>query len=742
MQVYKGRGWELAENHILYTLGHQSLLLKDHYTAASLFNELVATTNAGPGTINPLQQMCHLREFFIVHHMREKEDKATATITIPFFKAQDCLLDLNSGSSEAYESLVTQVIGHSWQDLEKIITENIYGGEFLHLSQTCQNIYGPQSSNLLTPEVAVNETIRLLLPVSNPFQTPLLMRKLRLIWKFTKDEKSVFSNEDSASDLVKSQFIDNVKVEQNGPLVLDLQLTPLTSGELNIHGIEYMLKAVFPQSESTDYTIKGKQPLKVQGPRLNSSKEHKVSKTPLYTKDSRLTIKVVENQPKLSVVLNFPETLVQGEITCMDLHLQNDGNAPMSKIYLVHDSPGLLSFDNDGNSGNSSQLFDQPLINPPAKLDALGAEILEESNKKLDILNVPLDAELAPGCAVKRKLWICAQDAKSNYSLYFSYGNLKAKKPLMRLLKRNYKLKILPSVNVKAVQVNACMYDDDKSQGLLVHLTNTSSDQAYVKQVSMLSKSSRILSGIISSNENSPVNQGETNVLGLQTRNSDSDSNSTLEGVHFSTLNCSNSMQKLNVAPYVNFLKNAFDFSAPKEGVQLKSDYVVVLWQTSQHRSGLSLAKITEESVSNSNPDEVDNDTESVEETLALIPALKKSCRVRVLVDETNIKHDFEDNPVCLVPFQVQIDNFLPTDSVFRYKTVENDFNSVGKFLGCTRAAIPMTGQSKETLRFHVAVSNPGLFSYAGLSFQMTERNEECDDDEYIPLEVNFLVEE
>ena len=46
-QVYKGRGWELSENHILYSLGHASLLLKDHYTAASLFNELVATTNTG-----------------------------------------------------------------------------------------------------------------------------------------------------------------------------------------------------------------------------------------------------------------------------------------------------------------------------------------------------------------------------------------------------------------------------------------------------------------------------------------------------------------------------------------------------------------------------------------------------------------------------------------------------------------------------------------------------------------------
>ena len=44
-QIYKGHGWSLSEDHILYSLGHQSLLLKDHYTAANLFNELLSNTS-------------------------------------------------------------------------------------------------------------------------------------------------------------------------------------------------------------------------------------------------------------------------------------------------------------------------------------------------------------------------------------------------------------------------------------------------------------------------------------------------------------------------------------------------------------------------------------------------------------------------------------------------------------------------------------------------------------------------
>ncbi len=55
---------------------------------------------------------------------------------------------------------------------------------------------------------------------------------------------------------------------------------------------------------------------------------------------------------------------------------------------------------------------------------------------------------------------------------------------------------------------------------------------------------------------------------------------------------------------------------------------------------------------------------------------------------------------------------------------------------------MPLAGGSQETLCFQVAVSAPGLFSSAGLSFQMTNVTEECDDDEYIPLQVNFLVED
>ena len=96
---------------------------------------------------------------------------------------------------------------------------NIHGSEYVHLSQTCQSLFGPLSHNLLVPEVAVGECIRLLLPVSNPFQTPLLMRKLRLIWKFTDaadPENSYFSNTDleKAAECVKVEPIERYSISR------------------------------------------------------------------------------------------------------------------------------------------------------------------------------------------------------------------------------------------------------------------------------------------------------------------------------------------------------------------------------------------------------------------------------------------------------------------------------------------------------------------------------------------------
>ena len=80
-----------------------------------------------------------------------------------------------------------------------------------------------------------------------------------------------------------------------------------------------------------------------------------------------------------------------------------------------------------------------------------------------------------------------------------------------------------------------------------------------------------------------------------------------------------------------------------------------------------------------------------------------------------------------------QWDSSAASESMFGMKTCEIDFP--------WRRNCQELNICKKILNFHVAVSAPGLYSYGGLSFQMTQLDQECDDDEFIPLEVNFLVE-
>ena len=184
----------------------------------------------------------------------------------------------------------------------------------------------------------------------------------------------------------------------------------------------------------------------------------------------------------------------------------------------------------------------------------------------------------------------------------------------------------------------------------------------------------------------------------------------------------------------------------------------MLFWRSSSGHQGLIHTPIiNEEEDENGGEDIVDSGSGNAQEVLstqsiehAIIPNLKKLCRVYV-VNNRNIQHDFDREPICLVPFTLVVENYLPTPSKFRYK-IENrpgteyyghhqNQQDFVRILGCVRACITMEGQTKKRLQFHAAVSSPGLYSANTLHFQMTSLEDEVDDDEYIPMEVNFLVD-
>lgn len=90
---------------------------------------------------------------------------------------------------------VASNIGFSWQTLERIVYEQIRSVESTLTTKTCQSVFGPFSNNTVKPSAISGERVRILLPVENTFQTPFLLKKIHLLWKFTSPDEMVFSND-------------------------------------------------------------------------------------------------------------------------------------------------------------------------------------------------------------------------------------------------------------------------------------------------------------------------------------------------------------------------------------------------------------------------------------------------------------------------------------------------------------------------------------------------------------------
>lgn len=66
MQVYKGKGWSLAEDHINFTIGRQSFTLRQLENAVSAFRHILINDSKQTAA----QQGAFLREYLYVYRVR------------------------------------------------------------------------------------------------------------------------------------------------------------------------------------------------------------------------------------------------------------------------------------------------------------------------------------------------------------------------------------------------------------------------------------------------------------------------------------------------------------------------------------------------------------------------------------------------------------------------------------------------------------------------------------------------
>ena len=234
-QLYSGSTWQLSTQHILYTLGHLKFMLKDYAAAADYFNCLIEAAVAGN---LQLQQMVHLREYFLVHHARAKEDKTVPLLTLPKLLSQETEVRLTKDLDSP--DLAT------WPALEKVVKDMVSSQDTVSLSSTCQPVFNDATSNHLQPRAVSGETVFVRVKMENVFNTPLQVRKANLLWRFTPEDsgESVMNDKKEAviKDLVDTGIMDTTVLEKNSVTEMTFHLTALVPGQLTLLGVEYSIK--------------------------------------------------------------------------------------------------------------------------------------------------------------------------------------------------------------------------------------------------------------------------------------------------------------------------------------------------------------------------------------------------------------------------------------------------------------------------------------------------------------------
>jgi len=751
-QVYAGKEWQLSTEHILYTLGHMNFMLKDFSSAAEYFNSLMEGA-VGSGH---LQQMVHLREFFLVHHARAKEDKAVVVITLPKLHSQETVVRLDQKEHRE------EVLG-TWHTQEKVVKETLTGQEIVNLSSTCQLVFSNTTDNHLNPQAVIGEGISVCVIMENLFNTPLQLRKAHLLWRFTPEtSEQVFTNdkkEASSSMYVETRVVDVITIEKSSKMEIRLEVTPLSPGQLVILGVEYSLKAMFPDKEPTDHEIRGKQMFNITPPHINSVRERKNrSGTGV---DNRLDIKVVGQLPKLEVELQTPDTMVQGELRCCELELRNTGPVAMGSLYLLSQTPGLLSFGR--RRGEEESLYDFPLIEDSGHHFRRQREDGRVEQVRLDLMPIPVPS-IQPGCIVKIPVWLRCPD-----TLGISHHNLSAcyhttttpSKSTMRMNCHTLSLASQPSLQVTCRRSSLLSHSNTPGKKVVVTLTNmakdlvTSMDSLTVTQVVLVSRTQQ-LATVQCSNAGCSVSRGETTCLTVQTVEVDSveekwsdlarlkilPANVIIPGgrLHFSSLlSLGTAEQPAHCPPHTHSLKTFLTHNLGRRGNPpvLGQDLCVVMWRSGGDTPTMGHTVVTvQEELGELVVEEGVSEEVEITEPAPVYPVSVK------VTTQPELDHNFATTSHFCVKFEVEMSGMEGVLVQYRLERQEKGARISGNTDGLTWLA---KGDQRKVV-LGVTVARPGFYHLKNWQFR-AKPMDCCDssyfqssEEDFLPVDMIFTV--
>lgn len=376
LQVYKGKGWTLAEDHINFTIGRQSFTLRQPENAVAAFRHILINDSKQ----SAVQQAAFLREYLYVYKSMSQVSGESSLPQLPLpclhssqtrvFFGHERRLAEGEKQAATHVSLDQEFDRDSsqlWRELEERVVAAANRGSVPNTFQPSQCCLNSQTDNLRYPLAVVEEPIIMEVVYRNPLKVPLALSALSLLWKFTvKDfsgpqdstsgetisnvKEAVALKETTAlNDIIDTQVIPEFTISPEETKVARLKLIPRKTGELHVLGVVYNLgtgevgNGEAGSLASDVMCVRGQQNLEIQGPRLNVTKEEKTSVS--YGPDRRLDPIITPAMPLLEVFfINFPTGLLCGEIRKAWVEFVNVSGVPLTGLRVASTHPEFFTF--------------------------------------------------------------------------------------------------------------------------------------------------------------------------------------------------------------------------------------------------------------------------------------------------------------------------------------------------------------------------------------------------------------
>ncbi|XP_029285270.1 trafficking protein particle complex subunit 8 isoform X2 [Cottoperca gobio] len=541
MQVYKERGWSLAEDHINFTIGRQSFTLCQPENAVTAFRQILTNDSRQTAT----QQGAFLREYLYVYKsvIGGNEDHLPqlplpcihSSATRVYFGHERRLAEgeKQAATHVSLDQEYDQDLAAMWCHLEEQLVaasnRGIVPGNF-QPSQCCLN---SQTDNLRCPLAVAEEPIVVEVTFRNPLKVPLALSNLSLLWRFTADGASpseekteeAITNEETLTqgmtqkeDIVTTEIILEFLMGPEETKLARLRLLPHRTGQLNIVGVVYNLSAassgdVAPSTEGQQtldlMVVRGRQDLKIRGPRLNQTKEDKMLIR--HGLDQRLDPIITPPMPLMEVFfLQFPTALLCGEIRKAYVEFCNVSGVALCGLRVASTHPDFFTFGSQTTTPvtplsptSAENCSAYKTLATSRQPDSVASEMLvsaEDFSKSSGVMKIPIDGgTLQPGESTQLPLWLRGPDQEGVHEINFLFYYESTEKGIKishRVLRHTVFICASRSLSVQASACRSSVphlsVDDKGSGGTLVFIDveNINTSEAGVREFHIIQVSS------------------------------------------------------------------------------------------------------------------------------------------------------------------------------------------------------------------------------------------------------------